>query len=269
MTCGSVVRDGIALRYFDVGDGLPVLFQHGLGGDEPQVAEVFPAPCQCRRLTLECRGHGGSEVGPTESLSIKTFAEDVIGLADHLGLDTFVVGGISMGAAIALRIVVHRPERVRGLILVRPAWTFGNAPANMQPFAEVAHCLRTDGPIEGSKRFAASAIGKRLQQVAPDNFSSMMSLFAMECNPADVATLLENISKDGPGVTAEQASRIKIPTLVIGNRMDAIHPVAYAALLASTIPGAEFQEVTPKAFDRPAYAAQVRVAIERFLPRIA
>ena len=52
------VRDGLALGYEDVGSGPPTLFQHGLGGDAAQAAEVFPA--YRRRITLECRGQGGS-----------------------------------------------------------------------------------------------------------------------------------------------------------------------------------------------------------------
>ena len=50
------------------------------------------------------------------------FADDVLAFADLRGVERFVVGGISMGAAIALRIAVRHPERVSGLVLARPAW---------------------------------------------------------------------------------------------------------------------------------------------------
>ena len=59
--------------------GPPVLFQHGLGGDAAQVAEVFPDAPPARRITLECRGQGGSSFGPPGRLSIATFADDLDG----------------------------------------------------------------------------------------------------------------------------------------------------------------------------------------------
>ena len=72
------MRDGAALRLVDVGEGLPVLFQHGLGGDARQAAEAFPARPGLRRLTLECRRHGGSGDGPTRPYSLALFAEDLL-----------------------------------------------------------------------------------------------------------------------------------------------------------------------------------------------
>ena len=64
MTFATFDRDGLALRYRDVGAGMPLLFQHGLGGDEAQVADVMPSVPHFRRVTLECRGQGGSPFGP-------------------------------------------------------------------------------------------------------------------------------------------------------------------------------------------------------------
>ena len=43
MTRGSFkTRDGCLVNYVDEGDGMPVLWQHGLGATQAQVAEVFP-----------------------------------------------------------------------------------------------------------------------------------------------------------------------------------------------------------------------------------
>ena len=109
----SFIRQRVSLTYHDVGTGIPVLFQHGLGGDEAQVAEVYPDNPPTRRITLECRGQGGSSFGPAERFSIATFADDLDALAERLGLGAVVTGGISMGAAIALRLAVHKSGRVR------------------------------------------------------------------------------------------------------------------------------------------------------------
>ena len=63
-------EDGCLLAYEEVGEGTPVLWQHGLGADRNQPAEVFPATSGIRRITLECRGHGNSELGERNTISL-------------------------------------------------------------------------------------------------------------------------------------------------------------------------------------------------------
>ncbi|MER8849189.1 hypothetical protein [Mesorhizobium australicum] len=48
-----MLRDDAALHVFDAGQGLPIVFQHGLGGDAAQVALNFPDSPSRRRLPLE------------------------------------------------------------------------------------------------------------------------------------------------------------------------------------------------------------------------
>lgn len=264
MPADSVLpRPGAALRYADVGAGPDVLFQHGLGGDAAQVAEVFPDGAW-RRLTLECRGQGGSEVGPPESLSIAAFADDVLALADARGVARATVGGISMGAAIALRLAARHTARVRALILVRPAWLFADGPETMRGFIEIAGLLQSLPPAEARARFAAGPLALRLAREAPDNLASMLGFFDRP-NPGAVATLLSRIAADGPGVSREEAAGLRLPTLLIGCARDHVHPLAFVHALADAIPGARLVEVTPKADDRARHAAEVRAAIAGFL----
>ena len=98
-----ITEDGCSLAYEDVGSGLPTIWQHGLGADRRQPAEVFPRNVGVRRITLECRGHGESQMGDPAHLSIAQFAADVAALLDHLGIDVAVLGGISLGVMAALQ----------------------------------------------------------------------------------------------------------------------------------------------------------------------
>jgi pimeloyl-ACP methyl ester carboxylesterase len=250
------------LSFVDRGTGPAVIFQHGLGGDAAQVAEVFPdADGLWRRLTLECRGQGASPPDPENRYAIQTFAEDVLKLADARQVERFVVGGISMGAAIALHLAVHHPGRVTALILARPAWLFAAAPANMAPFAEVAHLL---GQLGGRASFDTSETAAILAREAPANLSSLRGFFTRP-NPEAAAALLGAIAIDGPGVTRAQAEALALPTLVIGHGRDLVHPLAYAEELAATIPGAQLVEITPKAVDGARHAAEFRAALRRWL----
>lgn len=261
-------HDGLLLRGVDTGGGLPVLFQHGLGGNAAQAAEVFPDGEGFRRLTLECRGQGRSEQGDPHALSIATFAADILAFADARGVGRFVAGGISMGAAIALHLAVRHPERVRGLILARPAWLWQKAPANMRPYAEVAGHLRNPDLRAGQAAFECSATARGLAQAAPDNLASLLRFFTAE-NPAALAALLAAIAGDGPDVSEAEVRRIPVPTLVLGTGIDAIHPLDFARQLADRISGATFAEITPKTTDRARYVDEFRATLARFLSGLA
>jgi pimeloyl-ACP methyl ester carboxylesterase len=257
-------RDGAQLYGRDEGGGLPVVFQHGLGGNEAQVAEIFPDGNPLRRLTLDCRGQGRSSFGAGK-FSIALFADDVLAFADRCGLGRFVIGGISMGAAIALRLAIRHPERIIGLVLARPAWLWHSAPDNMRPFAEVARHL---GNPDGLAQFEKSATACQLSQEAPDNLSSLRGFFAAP-EPVALSPLFAAIAEDGPGVGEQEVSRIALPTLVLGTRIDAIHPLKFAEQLAATIAGAQFVEITPKATDRTRYVAEFRARLSQFLSGLA
>lgn len=257
--------DGPRLRVADGGGaGLPVLFQHGLCGDAAQTAEVFPPGIGLRCITLECRGHGGSEAGDVTAFSIVRFADDIAEFIAARRLAPLVVGGISMGAAIAMRLAVTQPDLVRGLVIARPAWSILAAPANMRPNAEVGELLSSMGPEAARQAFAASGTAQRLAAESPDNLASLMGFFSRE--PSVVtAALLASISRDGPGVDADQLRRIAVPTLVIATGMDLVHPLTMAGELSRLIPHARLTEITPKGVDRRAYVAEFRDALDDFL----
>ena len=260
----SLMRDGLALAWYDSGGpGTPVIFQHGLCGDVRQTAEAFPADPRFRQITLECRGHGASPPGAAEGFSIAAFADDVAALVDRLQLGRTIIGGISMGAAIALRLAVERPDLVRALAMVRPAWLDTAAPVNMAPNAEVGTLLARLPPAAARAAFEATATYRRLAEQAPDNLASLLGFFTRE--PVTVtAALLRVIATDGPGVDTAQLGKLRVPALVVGTARDAIHPWAMAQQLAARIPGATLIEITAKAVDKAKYVDDLHSALAAF-----
>jgi len=257
-------RAEVRLAVYETGDGAPMVFQHGLCGDASQPADIFPAESGWRCLTLACRGHGESDAGSLEEFSIATFADDVASLIDAHELAPVVLGGISMGAAIALRLAVTRPEMVRALVLVRPAWIAENAPANMAPYALVADLLRQFPPDEAKRRFEDSETARFLAKEAPDNLVSHGSFFSRQ-PIRTTRDLLSRISADGPGITRSQIAALHVPTLVLGNSRDCAHPLAMAQELAALIPQARMVEVTSKAESRERYRDDCKSALVGFL----
>jgi pimeloyl-ACP methyl ester carboxylesterase len=261
----TLLADGASLNVVVEGEGYPVIFQHGLGGDRNQVAESFPDHAGFLRITAECRGHGLSDTAETALYSIAGFADDVLAVADARGVERFAAGGISMGAAIALRLAIMHPERVSALMLVRPAWMTKPAPDNMQPFVEAARLLRQHGR-GGRAIFSASPTGQRLAAEAPDNLASLLGFFDRDDLPG-LADLLEAIALDGPGVAEPQLAELGIPVLIVGHGHDLVHPLDYARRLATMIPHAHLAEITPKAIDKARYTAELRAALAAFLKK--
>ncbi|MBW9064412.1 alpha/beta hydrolase [Rhizobium herbae] len=256
--------DGTVLNVDTAGEGQAIIFQHGLCGDAGQTDEAFPAKPGLRRITVEARGHGRSQTGALDSLLIATFTDDVADYLEQNFPDPVVVGGISMGAAISLRLAVKRPDLVKGLVIARPAWVIEAAPANMSPNAEVGRLLKTLPPEEARAAFLTSAHGRSLAAEAPDNLASLEGFFTRA--PIEVtAALLSAISADGPGVTEEEVRSLDVPTLVIGHKRDLIHPLTHASALTQMIPGARLVEITPKAESRQRYVADFRLALGSFL----
>ncbi|PVE50609.1 alpha/beta fold hydrolase [Rhizobium rhizogenes] len=257
----------VRLAVYRQGEGLPFVFQHGLCGAEGQPGQVFPEGEGYSRITAECRGHGASEAGDLAEISIATFADDVASVIETSLLSPPVVGGISMGAAISLHLAVKRPDLVKALVLARPAWLCDHNPANMHPNRLAGELLEQFPPHEALRRFELSEDATLLAQEGPDNLTSIRSFFSRE--PIDVTSaLLRRISADGPGITQADIRSISVPTMVIGHKRDAVHPLAYAQQLASWIPGASFVEITPKADDAQAYRNDFRSALSKFLKEI-
>lgn len=265
MRVGTLLRDGLQLAVYGGGETGPALvFQHGLCGGSGQIAEAMQGLWQQRWQGLECRGHGDSPLGDT--VSIACFAEDVAAMITEIGAPV-VLGGISMGAAIATRIAVTRPDLVRALVLVRPAWVVEAAPENMAPNAEVGMLLQMLPLDQARAFFDAGDTAQRLEAEAPDNLASLKGFFRRQ-PLAETARLLTEISADGPGITAEDLQALRIPALICGCREDAIHPMSHAQALAALIPQARLVELPPKARDKVAHLVALADAMTEFLKEI-
>src|SRR4051794_28670788 len=80
----------------------------------PQVAALAPTH---RVITWDERGFGLTEYDG-RPFSYWDSASDCLGLLDHLGIERAVVGGMSQGGFLSLRVALTAPERVRALILL-------------------------------------------------------------------------------------------------------------------------------------------------------
>ncbi len=69
---------------------------------------------------------------------------------------------------------------------------------------------------------------------------------------------LTRIPHDAPVSDLGGLQALHMPALVMSNRQDPIHPFEYGVVLARTIQGAVFRELTPKSVSKEQHAADVQ-----------
>jgi pimeloyl-ACP methyl ester carboxylesterase len=263
-------RDGISFSYLDEGDpsGVPFVFQHGLGGDVSQPSDVFSPPPGFRLLSLDCRGHGETRpLGNESKLSFSVFADDAVALLDLLGIGCTVVGGISMGAGVALNLALRRPQRVAGLVLSRPAWLDSPMPTNLKAYPVIARLLKGGEVRWGRELFEETEEYSELERAVPGAGTSLASSQFCRAHAQEFAAVLERLANDAPNRDRAEWRRVRVPTLVLATRRDPTHPYNYAEILAHNIPSAELTELTPKTVSEEHHASDTQKAIEGFLAR--
>ena len=258
-------HDGLNFHYRETGSGIPFVFQHGLGGDANQPFGLFRPPPGFRLITLDCRAHGHTvPLGDPDKVEVSAFADDLAALLDHLSIASVVVGGISMGAAVALDFALRYRNRVQGLVLSRLAWLDQPHPATRNTFLQVAKFIREHGALRGAQRFKETSEYLQCLRESPDAAASLLGQF-VQPRAEETVVKLERIPQHIPAHTREDWASITVPTLVLANRDDPIHPFEFGETMARIIPGAEFRELTPKSVSVEAHGADVQRFVEAFL----
>jgi pimeloyl-ACP methyl ester carboxylesterase len=206
-------------------------------------------------VTVDMLGHGRSD-RPDDArvYSMSAFGEQVVALLDHLGAETAVVGGTSLGANVSLEVAVAAPERVQGLIIEMPV--LDNA---------LEAGLIAFGPMLFAARFLPFTVNltRAVSRAVPRGmvpFWAGIVLDTMNQRPRPMAAAIHGIffGRIAPG--SKLRREITTPMLVVGHPRDPIHPAADAAMLADEVEGARFVRarsilewrLTPERLDREA-----------------
>jgi len=260
-------HDGLTFHYREAGAGIPFFFQHGLGGDVEQPFGLFKPPQGFRLIAFDCRAHGKTRpVGDHEKIGIASFADDLRALMDHLEIRQAIVGGISMGAAVSLNFTLRDPQRVRGLVQSRAAWLGEPNGANAKLFGRIAGWIRRYGAAAGLDQYYRSELYRQMLEESPDVARSLAGQFESP-RAAETVVKLERIPHDTPCQGLDELSTIAVPTLVLANRHDPVHPYLFGTKLAETIAGAEFVEVTAKSVSEVQHGEDVQKYLAEFLQR--
>jgi pimeloyl-ACP methyl ester carboxylesterase len=109
------------LHYLDWGNKHlpPILFLHG-GALTAHTWDLVSLALrdQYHCIALDQRGHGDSDWAQDEDYSIGAQLADTKGFVDKLGLDKFILIGMSLGAINSLAFAIAHPERLSHLVII-------------------------------------------------------------------------------------------------------------------------------------------------------
>jgi len=232
---GTLSYQGHRIGFDEYGEGeRPIVLTHGLLMNRHMFDRLGPALAERgnRVICVDLLGHGRSDQPDDLRLySMPLFAEQVLALLDHLGLERAVVGGTSLGANVALELAVRRPERVEGLFIEMPV--LDNALAGVAAvFAPILLGMRLGRP--------AVELSSRLASLIPrTNFILDIALDFARRRPAPSVAVLEGLLLGETAPPREQRRLIDRPALVVGHQLDPLHPFSDSGMLLEELPRAQ------------------------------
>ena len=235
-----VFVNGRSLYYEEFGEGNPVVFVSGLGGDH----RAFAVPQRSLAKSFRVLAFDNRDVGRSEralaGYSTAELADDVAALLSSLGAAPAHVVGHSLGGLIAQQVALRHPEVVRSLVLaschagaelwrkaVLGSWSLLKHRTDAAEFARstlpwlVAPAFyRNETLIEGLVRFAER-----------NAFPQEADAFERQANAA--------MGHE----TRSQLWAVRVPTLVLSGEFDLVNPPRVARELVDLIPGARYLEL--------------------------
>jgi pimeloyl-ACP methyl ester carboxylesterase len=255
---GEFLHEGHRLVYDEYGQGeRPLLLLPGLllprSMHRPLAMEL--AERGNRVVVLDPLGHGESD-RPFDmtQYSFLLFAQQVLGLMDHLGLEEAVVGGTSLGANITLEVLAAAPDRVRGAIIEMPV--LDNA---------LLGCALAFTPLLVASTFGLpvtrplAALVRRLPRTGRQLVDVGLDWASLDPKPS--GAYLQGLFFGRIAPPKSERMRLETPSLVIGHPRDPVHPFSDAGALVDEMPNARMVEAS--------WIGELRVTPERLTGEIA
>ncbi len=216
------------------GEGPPLLLIGGLGFGRWGWFKQVPAFSRhFRTITFDVRGERRLENG------VEDLVFEVVSLLEHLGVKKSHVLGTSLGGFVAQELALLRPDMVDRLVLVCTSYG-GLGPESMSPRA-LSDMLGwgSFSPEGVIRRSLETATSEAYREEHEDEFEQLVG-WRLADSPSDAAYYEQ--ARAGAGFDlSHDVGHITSPTLVIHGSEDRYVPVANAAALAGTIPGAKLR----------------------------
>jgi pimeloyl-ACP methyl ester carboxylesterase len=183
-------KGNVRIRYQDVGSGFPLLCTPG-GGLNSRISNWATAVINARDeyksdfrcITMDQRNAtGGESTGPIPvDDPWDAFADDQLGLMDHLGIHQFFFFGNCIGGSFALKLMERAPDRVVAGVLSQPIGHRPESPnvmydLSLDVWAKEFRARQPEVSMETIEKYLTN-----LYRVRPDFVYSVSREFVRSC----------------------------------------------------------------------------------------
>ncbi|MDQ0840068.1 alpha/beta fold hydrolase [Sphingomonas faeni] len=225
----------VPLSYDDSGGTGPVVVLiHGVGLSRGMWAAQVPLlETEYRVIAVDMLGHGDS-ARPPEDAGLDSFADHIVAVLDHAGVDRGTFIGFSMGALVARAVALRHRSRVEALVLLNGV--FDRSPDIRSTILARVADVATDGPAANIDGAIERWFSPAFRNVNAKYIADLRTSFVAN-DPAGYAVAYRLFATEDCYGDAE-LSTINVPTLVATGEYDVGSTPAMARSLAARIPGA-------------------------------
>jgi 3-oxoadipate enol-lactonase len=224
---------GTRLYAVELGRGSPIVFLHGgLADHRSTLFRLGALAASHHLLAPDLRGSGRSIY--SGALAWDQLADDLRALLQHRGIERAVIGGTSMGSAVALRFALRHPSLTAGLVLISPVY-----PGADRGLTEASTAAMQAMALAGQR-----ALETGIEALLPlyDRLPEPLRARALEMargfDPASVTATTRFLAAGvQPIGRADDLASIAAPALLVPGT-DAEHPAEIAELYARHLPRA-------------------------------
>lgn len=225
----------IDIYYEKHGEGPPVVFAHGAGGNHLswwQQIPVFSREFTC--ITFDHRAFGRSHDHPTNGRGRDAFVDDLVAILDHLAIDRAAIVAQSMGGRTAVGTSFRHPERIAALVF---AGTHGGVMTDESRRVHAEHTQRVRGVS-----LAARALGPGFAEREPRKAFLYRQIASMN-PPRPRDFLAPPAGRRGPFSSADHIRNLDVPVMFLVGEHDAVVPREMMQLAHRELAGSRYVEI--------------------------
>jgi 3-oxoadipate enol-lactonase len=239
----NVVIDDVTMHYEEYGspEGQTLILLHAFPLNGAMWADNAPALADAlgyHVVVPDLRGSGGSSV-PAGPYPMERMAADVLGLADHLGVPSFALGGLSMGGYVSFALLRAAPGRVQALILAdtRSGADTEEGKKSRETMAQLAE-REGPGPVAeamlpnllSATGLANATLGDRVRAIIGAN------------SGAGIAASTRGMALRSD--SGDLLPTIACPTLIVVGEQDLLTPTHFSQSMFDVLPNATLQIIS-------------------------
>jgi 3-oxoadipate enol-lactonase len=206
----------------------PLIFVHGVGSTaaiwDYQLRAFGDRLC----AAIELRGNGTQKPDPDPSTITRAgYAEDVLAVADALGIERFTLVGCSLGGVVAFELWQRARERIGAILILG---SFAHYPDGERYAEQICAQAREIGDMRAFGELRAGKLG-----LPPERLRETVEQYGCKSVECFLASTRATWTGDYRGLL----STIEVPVLVAYGEHDSVAPRALAEVMAGGINGAE------------------------------